>query len=122
MTVPGATTVKPVCSAERCVDIRLWLPFEVLSVESRKRDVVTDPNDAVIIETIIAMARNLGLEVVAEGVESGPILEALKARACILYQGHHFSAAVPEDALLELLRQGVVGARPGARRPGRAAV
>ena len=60
------------------------------------RDITTDVNDAVIVETIISMARHLGLEVVAEGVETQQQVVFLSERGCTLFQGYHFAPPVPE--------------------------
>jgi diguanylate cyclase (GGDEF)-like protein/PAS domain S-box-containing protein len=82
------------------------LPLDRIKIDqSFTRDVVSDPNDAVIIETIVSMARNLDLEVVAEGVETEAAFEALKLRSCRTFQGHYFSRPVDEDALMRILRK-----------------
>jgi EAL domain-containing protein (putative c-di-GMP-specific phosphodiesterase class I) len=49
----------------------------------------------VIIETIISMSRSLGLEVVAEGVETQEQYELLKSFGCQIFQGYYFSKPVP---------------------------
>ena len=63
---------------------------------------------AVIVETIISMARSLDLEVVAEGVETAEAFAALKLRSCLVFQGHYFSHPVSEDRMKEMLEAGPV--------------
>lgn len=66
-------------------------------------DVATDPQRAAITSTIIVMAHNLGLNVIAEGVETLAELSYLRQHGCDEIQGYHFSrplAAAPYEALL----------------------
>ena len=72
------------------------LPFDQLKIANEfVRDIDTDTNDAVIVETIISMARHLGLKVVAEGVETKAQLDFLIDKGCHLFQGYYFSKPVP---------------------------
>jgi len=59
------------------------------------RDMLVDRNDFAIVETIIAMARTLRLQTVAEGVESVEQADALAALGCDCAQGYHFGRAMP---------------------------
>lgn len=80
------------------------LPVDAVKIDcSFIRDLPTDPNTATIVATILAMARDLGLKVVAEGVETEEQLEYLRARGCDEFQGFYFSQAVPLDELRALL-------------------
>ena len=68
------------------------LPLNQLKIDqSFIRDINTDPNDAIIVQTIIAMANHLGLDVIAEGVENEAQKDFLLKHGCQQFQGHYFS-------------------------------
>jgi diguanylate cyclase (GGDEF)-like protein/PAS domain S-box-containing protein len=68
------------------------LPIDTLKIDrSFVRDVESDPEDAAIIQAIVAMGHSLGLQVTAEGVETRGQLEALSRLQCDEYQGYLFS-------------------------------
>lgn len=81
------------------------LPLDLLKIDqSFVRDCTQDHNDAEIIRAIIAMGRNLSLELIAEGVETASQLAFLQEQSCHAYQGYLFSAPVPASQFEEMLR------------------
>ena len=72
------------------------LPVDTLKIDQSfvRGAAVTDP-DAVILEAIIRMAQGLGLEVLAEGVETPEEMDSLRRRGCSLMQGYLFSKPIP---------------------------
>lgn len=62
-------------------------------------------SDQVLVKTVIDMARNLNLRVVAEGVENASTLEALTGMGCDIAQGYHLCRPIPPTELLEWFKQ-----------------
>jgi diguanylate cyclase (GGDEF)-like protein/PAS domain S-box-containing protein len=89
-------------------------PIGTLKVDqSFVRDVVEDAGDATIVRTIIDMGRSLGMEVVAEGVESVRHVEFLRKHNCHYAQGKLFGEEpCTVEELLMLLRQQAGGTPP----------
>jgi len=66
-------------------------------------DMLNNGNDAVIVQAAITLAHNLGLKVVAEGVESLEVAERLRELGCDLMQGFHFSKPLPPEDFFALI-------------------
>lgn len=76
------------------------LPLDQLKIDrSFVADILTDPNDAAIIRTILSLADHLSLSVVAEGVETLEQKQLLKSYGCQSYQGYLFGKPVPLELL-----------------------
>jgi len=83
-------------------------PIDVLKIDqSFVRGVAHSSEDAAITSATIAMARQLGLRVVAEGVEEKSQMDFLYRHGCNEFQGFLFSPAVPADKFADLLRRGI---------------
>jgi diguanylate cyclase (GGDEF)-like protein len=82
------------------------LPLDVLKIDkSFMEDVTANPEDAAIVMTIISLAHNLNLKVIAEGVELEEQLKFLQLLKCDQWQGYLYSKPVSAEAFRELLLQ-----------------
>ncbi|MEP6789319.1 MAG: EAL domain-containing protein, partial [Acidobacteriota bacterium] len=80
------------------------LPIDVLKIDkSFVNDVATDADDAALVSTIITLAHNLRLKVVAEGVETEDQLRFLHLLRCDEWQGYLFSRPVSAEVFEQLL-------------------
>ncbi len=83
------------------------LPIDTLKIDrSFVRELESSDDDAAIVAAIIALARSLGLQVVAEGVEARAQMQRLLSKGCRLMQGWLFARAMPANDFAELLRKG----------------
>ncbi|MCC3372569.1 bifunctional diguanylate cyclase/phosphodiesterase [Cohnella sp. REN36] len=81
-------------------------PIDTLKIDqSFTRNILADAKDAALVQTIINMAHNLELKVIAEGVETQEQLHFLTLRNCNEAQGYYFSRPVAADELSALLRE-----------------
>lgn len=82
------------------------LPLDQIKIDqSFVRDIASDPNDAAIVQTIIAMTEVLGLNVIAEGVETEAQHVYLDQHGCHAFQGYLFSKPVTVEQFEGLLQQ-----------------
>lgn len=82
------------------------LPLSQIKIDrSFVRDIAIDRDDEIIVQTIISMAHNLGLEVIAEGVENIEQLEFLRKSGCKTFQGHLFGRAISPEEFNQLINQ-----------------
>ena len=80
------------------------LPVKELKIDrSFVGNMMHDDDDAVIVRSTIDLGQNLGLEVVAEGVEDAETLAGLEALGCDLAQGYYMSHPIAGDALMKWL-------------------
>lgn len=76
------------------------LPVNLLKIDRAfVSGIGNDPNDEQICRTVIALARNLGLRTLAEGVEHAHEAGFLRAEGCDLAQGYHYTPPLPPDEL-----------------------
>lgn len=83
-------------------------PLDVLKIDQTfVNDLVHDPGDAAIVEASISLAHKLGLEVIAEGVETAEQLEFMRTHDCDSVQGYYLSRPLPRSELIKLLQKRV---------------
>lgn len=81
------------------------LPISELKIDrSFVAEMLQDDSDAMIVKSTIDLAHDLGLTVVAEGVETLEVQQALKVSGCDAIQGYYLSRPLPAAALVEWLR------------------
>ena len=79
-------------------------PITTLKIDqSFVRDIMNNGEDRAIVTTIINLAKNLKLEVVAEGVETEEALTFLKSNHCDIMQGFYYSKPLPADQFIEFI-------------------
>ena len=66
-------------------------------------ELIDDPDNAAIVRGIISLALSLGMDVLAEGVETPAVAQRLKHMQCTYAQGYHFARALRPEAFLERL-------------------
>jgi len=82
------------------------LPLDQLKIDqSFIHNIGVQPADAIIVQTIIGMANNLGMEVIAEGVETEEQRAFLEQNNCLVYQGYLFSKPLPIEQFESLLNE-----------------
>jgi len=84
------------------------LPIDTIKVDrSFVRDIVNDPDDAAIVDAIVAMAHSLKLNVIAEGVETAEQLQFLRQRKCQQAQGYYFARPLDPRQFEAFIAQGI---------------
>lgn len=82
------------------------LPLNQLKIDqSFVRNIGVKESDSVIVQTIIGMANNLGMQVIAEGVETEPQRQFLEKQGCLAYQGYLFGKPIPLEEFQMLLEK-----------------
>jgi len=79
-------------------------PIDRIKIDrSFVRDLIVNPRDAAIVDAIVLVAIRLGLDVIAEGVETPAQLDALRAHGCAFAQGFLYSQPMSSDAVVRYL-------------------
>ncbi len=92
------------------VSVLKRFPVDSLKIDtSFVRDLVLDPNDAAIATAVVALAKSMGLTVIAEGVENPAQLDFLRQQGCEMWQGYLCCPPVQTSEV-----RAVLGRRPGA--------
>ena len=80
------------------------LPINEMKIDkSFVMNMLQDPNDLMIVRATVELGKNLGLQVVAEGVEEAEMAEQLKEMGCDLAQGYHFARPLPAVEITKML-------------------
>ena len=92
--------------------LRALLPVDTLKIDKSFVDGITDDaDDAAIVEGVVRLAHSLGLQAVAEGVETADQVAMLRSFSCQTGQGYHFARPAEPEAIARMLT-----AAPAARR------
>jgi EAL domain-containing protein (putative c-di-GMP-specific phosphodiesterase class I) len=97
--------------------LKQLLPVDLLKIDKSFVDGLIDfAEDRAIVEAVINLAASLGVEAIAEGVETGEQAAALRSMRCGLAQGFHFARPESVEAIDELLspRRADIGEAPTA--------
>jgi len=82
------------------------LPVDMLKIDkSFVLDITNDKDDELIVETILAMAHHMKIDVIAEGVETDQVLAFLKLKGCRKFQGYLFERPMPFADLIKRLNK-----------------
>ncbi|MEN8177552.1 MAG: EAL domain-containing protein [Pseudomonadota bacterium] len=92
------------------------LPINTLKMDRSFVNGIKARGDNSIVNAIIAMAKGLNLDLIAEGVESPSQRNYLKRSGCTLAQGYHFSRPVPETELLALIKETTLNTKQPAQK------
>jgi EAL domain-containing protein (putative c-di-GMP-specific phosphodiesterase class I) len=89
------------------------LPIQELKIDkSFITDATTNANDAALVETILSVARHMGLQVVAEGVETQAQADFLNSHGNVIHQGYLYGRPMPVDTWLQWSTDRVVTPLP----------
>ena len=85
------------------------LPINRLKIDrSFIQDIPTDEEDVAIVKAIIALAKSLKLELIAEGVETSEQRDFLLKNNCLYIQGHYYNPPVSKEEMRSILLQNKV--------------
>ena len=90
------------------------IPSDEIKLDRRfVQAITTDPRERTIVDSVIRLAHALGQEIVAEGIEDGATLEALRILGCDIAQGYHIGRPMKFAQLTDFLRLSQIGAKGG---------
>ena len=93
------------------------LPVDEIKIDrSFVRDMEHDGNDAIIVQSTIDLAHNMGLRVIAEGVENSVILSELSDRTCDLAQGYYMAKPMTNAELMDWLKNSPWGLNKSVKK------
>ena len=79
-------------------------PIDIVKIDqSFVRDINSDAEDAILVKTIIAMAKGLNMDMIAEGVETSEQKAFLEVEECHLIQGYYFSKPLQDNEVDDFL-------------------
>lgn len=80
------------------------LPFRIIKLDKSLADWVADSRMKTLLKNTIRMLRDIGMEIVVEGVETEETLQQFTALGCDYIQGYYFSKPLPEQEFVEFIR------------------
>jgi len=93
------------------------LPVDEIKIDrSFVKDMEHDGNDAIIVQSTIDLAHNMGLRVIAEGVENSVILSELSNRTCDLAQGYYMAKPMTNTELIDWLKNSPWGLNKSVKK------
>ena len=96
------------------------LPANAIKIDkSFVLNMTADENDAMIVHSIIDLAHNLRLKVIAEGIENQDVWDRLEALGCDAAQGYYMCRPLPASEMTEWLLESPWGLRPSPRKVSR---
>lgn len=85
------------------LEILKELPVDVIKMDKKFIDAYSDVRGQTILKSTIALAKSLGIEIIAEGVETGAQVEFLNKCGCYRIQGYYYSRPLPGGEFIKLL-------------------
>ncbi|HHT9965374.1 TPA: EAL domain-containing protein, partial [Legionella pneumophila] len=88
-----------------CLSYLKELPIDIIKIDKEFiKDLITNQPNQALVKAIIAMAKNLGLHLIAEGIENKYQLEILQNLGCHYGQGYYFYHPMPPDKCMQFLQ------------------
>ena len=81
------------------------VPFHIVKRDKSLADKVDDSRMKILLKNTIRMLKEIGMEIVVEGVETKETLQQFTELGCDYIQGYYFSKALPEQEFVEFIRE-----------------